>query len=222
LKHDDKKTGKFLNRTMAKGKLAFETDPTSAKKGAKKAEADFKLALANVKTVFGEAKAFRRFSAGDDKNPKGGWEKKTNRALMDVQLYTFANHERGVVTKNRDAIYDMAVDLMAENAEFADLVRHTISEKKRVIRRFRIWEDALSELLAEEDLGPRAYTSETREKLFAADPRCAICKQKIIDIDDAHVDHKKPYSKGGATVDENGALTHRWCNMSKGAAAGST
>lgn len=217
LKHDDKKTGKFLNRTMEKGKLAYEHDPSSAKKELKKAEADFKLALANVKTVFGEDKAFRRFSAGDENNHKGGWEKKINRALMDVQLYTFASYERGVITKNRDAIYDLAVEVMAENADFSDLIRHTISEKARVIRRFRIWEDALAGLLAGEGLGPRSYAIETKEKLYAADPKCSICKQKIVDIDDAHVDHKTPYAKGGPTSDDNAALAHRWCNMSKGA-----
>jgi rubredoxin len=217
LKHDDKNTGRFLNRTMEKEKLAYDTDPAKAKKAARKAEADFKLALANVKTVFGEGKAFRRFSAGDPKNPKGGWEKKINRALMDVELYTFSKYERGVVTKNRDAIYDLAVELMGENTEFADLIRHTISEKKRVIARFRIWEDALDQLLAEEDLGPRRYTADTRERLYEQDPKCAICGQRIVDIDDAHVDHVTPYVKGGATVDENAALTHRFCNMSKGA-----
>jgi rubredoxin len=221
LKHDDKKTGKFLNRTMEQGKLAYEADPSGAKKLAKTAEVDFKLALANVKTVFGEGKAFRRFSAGDEKNHAGGWEKKINRALMDVQLYTFANYERGVITRNRDAIYDLAVEVMAENSEFSDLIRHTISEKKRVVRRFRIWEDALAALLAGEDLGPRTYTSATRERLFAENPKCSICDQKIVDIDDAHVDHVTPYVKGGATVDENAALAHRWCNLSKGAAAAS-
>ena len=106
---------------------------------------------------------------------------------------------------------------MGEDAEFADLLRHTISENKRVVRRFRIWEDALAELLGDDDLGPRQFTMDTRDQLYADDPKCAICKQKIAVIEDAHVDHKLAYSKGGPTVDENAQLTHRYCNMSKGA-----
>ena len=216
LKHDDKKTGQFLNRTMKRGKLLFEEDAAAANKDAAKAEADFKLALNNVITVFGD-KAFRRFTPGDENSRKGAWEKRINKALMDVQLYSFSHYKRGVVTKNRDAIYDIAVELMAEDAEFADLIRHTISEKKRVIRRFRIWEDAMTELLGDEDLGPRQFTIDTRQHLFDASPKCAICKQKITVIEDAHVDHKIAYVKGGPTVDENAELTHRFCNMSKGA-----
>jgi hypothetical protein len=74
---------------------------------------------------------------------------------------------------------------MSEDREFVDLIRHTISEKKRVIRRFRIWEDAMSALLGDEDLGPRLFPRARKEELFAADPTCTICKQKIADIDDA-------------------------------------
>jgi rubredoxin len=215
LKHDDKKTGKFLNRTMKHGKLLFEEDPVAANRESKKAETDFKLALNNSLTVFGN-RAFRRFAPGDVENHKGGWEKRINKALMDVQLYSFTQYKRGVVTKNRDAIYDLAVELMGENPEFSDLIRHTISEKKRVIRRFRIWEDALAQLLGDEDLGPRQFTIDTREGLFKANPKCELCKQKITVIEDAHVDHKVAYVKGGPTVDENAELTHRFCNMSKG------
>lgn len=217
LKHDDKKTGEFLNRTMRRGKQLADNDPAAAKKEHKKAEADFKKALANTLTVFGADKAFRRFTAGDASDHKGGWEKRINKALMDVQLYAFTHYDRGVITKNRDAIYDMAVDLMAEDTEFSDLVRHTISEKKRVIRRFRLWEDALGGLLAEEDLGPRLFARGLKEKLFKKSAKCQICGQQIADIDDAHLDHRIAFTKGGKTVDENAALTHRWCNLNKGA-----
>jgi hypothetical protein len=220
LKHDDKNTVQFLNRTMHTGKLLCESNPTRAQKELKKTEADFKKALANILTVFGKEKAFRRFTAGNESNHRGSWEKRINKALMDVQLYVFTQYDRGVVTKNRDAIYELVVALMSEDAEFVDLIRHTISEKKRVIRRFRIWEDAMAELLSDEDLGPRLFPREKKENLFAADPTCVICSQSIVDIDDAHVDHKLANAKGGATVDENAALTHRYCNLSKGAGNG--
>lgn len=113
----------------------------------------------------------------------------------------------------------MTVGLMAEDPEFSDLIRHTISEKKRVIRRFQIWEQAMESLLGGQDLGPRHFTMATREALFNANPKCAICGQKVADIDDAHVDHTLAYVKGGPTTDDNASLTHRFCNLSKGAGA---
>ncbi len=220
LKHDDRNTVQFLNRTMNNGKLMCENSSTGAKKELKRAEADYKKALANVLTVFGRDKAFRRFTAGDEGNHKGAWEKRINKALMDVELYVFGQYDRGVITKNRDAIYETAVMIMSEDTEFVDLIRHTISQKKRVIRRFRIWEDAMAQLLGDEDLGPRLYPRDKKEQLFSADPTCTICKQKIVDIDDAHVDHKLASAKGGPTNDENASLTHRYCNLSKGAGNG--
>ena len=83
---------------MKRGKLLFEDDQAEAKREAKKAETDFKLALNNLFTVFGD-RAFRRFAPGNEKNHKGGWEKRVNKALMDVQLYTFSKYSRGVVTR---------------------------------------------------------------------------------------------------------------------------
>jgi hypothetical protein len=165
LKHDDRNTVQFLNRTMNNGRLMCEASSTGAKKELKGAEANFKKALANVLTVFGKDKAFRRFTTGDENNPKGSWEKRINKALMDVELYVFGQYDRGIITKNRDAIYELAVTIMSENLEFVDLIRHTISEKKRVIRRFRIWEDAMAELLGEDGLGPRLFPRDKKARV---------------------------------------------------------
>lgn len=216
LKHDDKKTGRFLNRTMERGAALAESDPAASAKEMKDSEADFKKALANVLTIFGD-KAFRRFTAGTESNPKGGWEKKVNRALMDVQLYVFSQYDKNVITRNRDALHERLLELMGEDGAFSDLIRHTISEKKRVIGRFRFFEDAVAEVLAEDDEERRLFSRKAKEALYKVSPTCSICGQKIADIDDAHVDHVQPYSKGGKTNSENAALAHRYCNMAKGA-----
>jgi rubredoxin len=216
LKHDDKKTGRFLNRQMGNGNRLSEANEKQWNKYRKGAETDFKNAIASAFTVFGD-KAFKRYVVGADADhPTGRWEKRNNKALMDVQLWGFTQYSRSTVTANRDLIYEMAVELMGENAEFADLLRHTISEKKRVIRRFRIWEDALAEALKGKDNGPRLFDRKLKEKLFKRDDTCTICEQRVVDIDDAHVDHVRSSIKGGATAEANAALAHRFCNMSKG------
>jgi len=208
LKHPDKKTKEFLNVQMELG--ANWKAPKY-----KKAKSAFKQAVASVWTVCGE-KAFKRFAPGDEDDPNGSWERTNNRALMDVQLYGFTKYPRGVVTQRADTIRERAVELMS-TAEFSDLIRHTISEQKRVERRFRLWLDMLEDVLGDSSQGPRLFSRAVKKELYQADHVCAECKQEIQSIDDAHVDHKLAYSKGGKTAKANAALAHRYCNLSKSA-----
>ncbi|MCZ2830782.1 DUF262 domain-containing protein [Modestobacter sp. VKM Ac-2986] len=204
--HPDKKTGQFLDKQMSLGSTYKEKDFRAAKR-------DFKQAVELARTVFGEH-ACRRFVAGTDKRTTGSWDAKVNRALMDVQLWGLGRYPKGVYVKNADAVREAAIELMSQ-PEFSDLVSHTISEFKRVERRFDLWKSMLDSVLAGSDQGPRTFSRVERELAFAADPVCAECGQKIQSIDDAHMDHKLAYSKGGKTDPSNGALTHRFCNLSK-------
>lgn len=45
---------------------------------------------------------------------------------------------------------------------------------------------------------------------------CALCGASL-ELDNCHVDHKIPVSRGGGNELENLQLTHRFCNQSKGA-----
>lgn len=45
---------------------------------------------------------------------------------------------------------------------------------------------------------------------------CGICKKKIDNFSEMHVDHIIPVSKGGETIPENIQLSHSFCNLSKG------
>ncbi len=204
--HPDKKTGQFLDRQMKRGE-------TQSAKDQKKSIKDFRTAVELAATVFGD-RACRRFVAGTEEAPTGKWDSKVNRALMDVQLWGFTRYPKGVFVKNADAVRDAAIELMS-TAEFGDLVRHTISEFKRVERRFDLWKTMLDDILSAEEQGPRLFSRKDKEAAFSADPTCAICGQKIQSIDDAHMDHKEPHSKGGKTTAENAGITHRYCNLSK-------
>ena len=48
------------------------------------------------------------------------------------------------------------------------------------------------------------------------DGKCKICGDEM-DLDEAHADHIKPWSKGGRTEEANCQVVHRWCNQNKGA-----
>jgi 5-methylcytosine-specific restriction endonuclease McrA len=45
---------------------------------------------------------------------------------------------------------------------------------------------------------------------------CHLCK-KVVSDKDLHFDHVIPLTKGGAHSHENIAVSHRWCNQTKGA-----
>ena len=62
---------------------------------------------------------------------------------------------------------------------------------------------------------PRCFDESVRRELFKRNPRCAICGNRIIKIEDSEVDHIIPFSKGGTTTLENAQLTHRTCNRVK-------
>ena len=46
--------------------------------------------------------------------------------------------------------------------------------------------------------------------------KCYICNKKVSKFSDAEFDHKRAYSKGGATNLKNVKIVHRQCNRLKG------
>lgn len=61
----------------------------------------------------------------------------------------------------------------------------------------------------------RCFSLKLKEDLYRNDSTCAICNQKIQNIDDAAIDHIEQYWKGGKTIPENARLTHRYYNMAR-------
>lgn len=54
-----------------------------------------------------------------------------------------------------------------------------------------------------------------QKMMFDADPHCSACGQQILQLGDAEVDHRVPYSEGGKTEPSNAQLLHRLCNRQK-------
>jgi hypothetical protein len=166
------------------------------------------------KETFGN-NAFRRFSPGkDDNNKDGSWvASRINMALFDVQMCGFVGYDLNQIMGHTDEIRERMLDLMYNDQEFSNAIEMKTSNTDQIKLRFKKWTDALESIVSSPS--PRNFSYNLKKQLFANDPTCAICHNRIMAIEDAEVDHKDPYSKGGPTTIDNAQLAHRYCNRHK-------
>jgi 5-methylcytosine-specific restriction endonuclease McrA len=181
---------------------------------AEKYRSDFSHAIDLSYSVFGE-NAFRRYSPGSARNPNGTWERAINKAVFDVIMFWFVRFEKRQIIERKDAIREMFIRLCGEDREFTDAITLGTADAGRVRTRFNKWGEALTSIVRTPSGERRLFSFQDKRNLFITDPTCAICKQQIETIDDSHIDHIHPYSKGGATEMINAQLVHRYCNLSK-------
>jgi hypothetical protein len=175
----------------------------------------FRNAVLITNTVFGEH-SFRRFYAGSAGAKNGKWEpKKFNVSLFDVCMVHFADADKNQVTRNRDLLHEGFIDLMTGDQEFITAIERSTSSKQAVHKRFDKWRQRMEAILKHDTPQGRLFTYEFREKLFLESDKCEICGNKITNLDDAAVDHVKQFWQGGTTTEDNGRLTHRYCNNAR-------
>jgi hypothetical protein len=198
----------FLNKEAEKNK-----DITSNE--AAELRAAFKNACQIIRSMFGEH-AFKRFYKGTEDDRDGRWEpKKFNASLYDILMYTFAKEDKNTVHQNLDSIREALLHLMTENQEFIDSIELSTSSVQAITKRFDLWRTALQEIIGIGKKEPRCFSREIKEALFKRNRTCALCNQRIEEIDDSAVDHIKQYWTGGKTIPENARLTHRFCNSAR-------
>jgi hypothetical protein len=177
--------------------------------------ARFKHCVELVSIVFGD-KAFRRFLPGDKKDVNGKWSvSRINMALFDIQMCAFANYTKNQIVPHADELREELLRLMAEDEQFIRSILLQTSGKDQMTIRFKTWLRTLDEIVGSPVSEPRSYSFAEKNALFNENPTCGICKQQILSIDDAEVDHITPYSKGGKTDLMNAQLAHRYCNRAK-------
>ncbi len=198
----------FLNREMRRYR---SVDQATASELTQLFAKSVKLTL----TVFG-GYAFRRFYPGTADDHSGRWEpQRLNMALYDAVMVGFTHYEMQQVVPRADAIRDGLIELMVEDAEFVDSINLGTSEKARLSTRILKWGSKLHTVLGAPGTHPRLFPPELKRQLFDASPICEICRQTILVLDDAHVDHIEQWHLGGQTVPENARLTHRYCNVAR-------
>ena len=199
---------KFLNTDMEKYQNIDEKDRTELNSA-------FKNTVTIIKSLL-DKHAFKRFYKGTDKNPNGYWEpKKFNASLYDILMYSFAREEKNKVYQNLDSIREALIDLMTNDQEFVDSIELSTSSVQAVTKRFDKWRLTLQDIIGIAQKEPRCFSLKLKEELYKNDSTCAICGQKIQNIDDAAIDHIEQYWKGGKTIPENARLTHRYCNWAR-------
>lgn len=154
--------------------------------------------------------------AGTDKNAVGSWEPTNfNASLYDILMYTLAREDKNVVYQNLDSIREALIYLMTESQEFIDAIELSTSSLQAVTKRFDVWRLALQDIIGIGKREPRCFSMQLKEELFKSNNTCAICGQKIQEIDDSAIDHIKQYWTGGKTIPENARLAHRYCNWAR-------
>jgi hypothetical protein len=186
------------------------------KEQAKEYEKRFEKCVNLCYSTFGE-NAFRRFKPGDStSNPHGNWTvSRINLALFDIQMCGFANYESSQVMNHTNDIRETMIDMMCNDDEFIQSIEIQTSNTKVLASRFKKWLNVLDSILADSPPNPRIFPYAIKKQLFSDDPTCKLCGNQIMAIEDAEVDHKIPYSKGGPTTIENAQLAHRYCNRHK-------
>lgn len=177
----------------------------------------FKQATDLSLSVFGK-NAFRRFFIGGEDHPNGQWDNRFIRALFDVVMWGFTKYDKRKIMEKSDAIREALIKLQIEDDRFKEAITYNTAGKFAVPYRFEAWEKQLNELLGEENAQKkeRLFSYDLKRQLFEKSSKCTLCKQTIQTMDDAEVDHIKPYSKGGDTDPSNAQLAHRYCNRAKG------
>jgi hypothetical protein len=175
----------------------------------------FKNTVSIIRSLLG-TNAFKRFHRGEEKNQNGYWEpKKFNASLYDILMYSFAREDKNKVFQNLDAIREAFIVLMTSDQEFIDAIELSTSSLQAVTKRFDKWRLTLQEIIGIGKKEPRCFSLKLKNDLFLKDPTCTICNNKILAIDDSHIDHIAQYWTGGRTIPENARLTHRYCNMAR-------
>lgn len=199
---------KFLNNDMERYRIISDKDALELRNA-------FKNTTTLIKYILGEH-AFKRFYSGNHSHPNGEWEKKKfNASLYDILMDSFARRDKNLTMRNLDSIREALIDLMTSDQQFIDSIELSTSSTQAIHMRFTKWQNILDSIYGSSKTEPRCFSSKIKEALFKSNTTCEICNQRILNIDDATVDHIEQYWTGGKTIPENARLTHRYCNNAR-------
>ncbi len=173
----------------------------------------FNTTIDIIKQVFGN----NAFCAYD--RQKGQFMNKFSGSIYDsivVACSMFDNHDLMV---HADEIRMQIEEIKKNNATYQDYTYAATGSKNRVVGRIMMIYNIIAQIVGKASDGgvERTFTNDIKYELWNDNYTCSYCGQKILEIDDAEVDHIKPFSKGGDTEISNAQLLHRHCNREKNA-----
>ena len=198
---------KFLNNDMEKYRDIKD-------KEVRELTVAFKKFVGITKSLFAEH-SFRRFERGDEDNPSGKWGP-FNTAIYDTFCYLgYKSIQKPKIIKNLDCIREAILHLMTEDEKFIDQISLATTDEAVVKSRHERFKKLIDEIVKTTRKEPRSFSKQLKEEMYKQDKTCRICQQEITHIDDAALDHKEQYWKGGKTVPQNARLAHRYCNCAR-------
>jgi hypothetical protein len=215
----------FYEKTFHKAKKGLksffneflETYQNAPEEKLKEFRNSFKRSMRACQTVFGD-KAFRLRRVYETKAQKGGeWTPRMNATIFQVLAVSMAEHDLGKITRSADRIREAYLDLISSDARWVEAVSQSTGDAAKIEYSFTTWNARLREAIGSEEGNDaqRLFTYQLKEELFAQDPTCSICEQKIHLINDSALDHHVQYWRGGQTVPANARLAHRQCNWQR-------
>lgn len=204
----------FLNDFMEKEATVFENyDSEKLKQEKENLCKLFKKSVDITIQVFGP-NSFKTCYLREDKNGnlKLNWGM-ISKSIFDLMMIGFVDYEMRDVIEHKDSIREAFIDILTNGDDF--LPSSNINGKKSLISRISKWRNELQQIIPYKN-EPRTFSYALKQELFVKNNKtCFKCGQRIESIEDAQIDHHKPYWQGGETIPENARLMHRFCNQSK-------
>ena len=136
--------------------------------------------------------------------------------LFEVVMCGFSKYKKNQIIPLSDVIREELIHIMGSNQSFTNSISGTgTTNVDKVTNRFKIWDEALQEIIGIPKTEDRLFSQEFKKKLFDQNPTCKICGNAILLLEDATVDHIDQYWRGGKTIEDNARLTHVYCNLSR-------
>jgi len=162
-----------------------------------------------IKQIFGET-AFCSYDRQNDKITKT-----FSGSIYDSLIIPCSFFDNHSLMVHANELREQFEATKRNNLQYQDYTYAATGSRSRVIGRIMLIYNLISNIVKNENT-KRVFDSNTKEYLWAnGNHVCAFCKQEILDINDAEVDHIIAYSKGGETIIENAQLLHRHCNRVK-------
>ena len=204
----------FLNRYME------EKREISDNENKEKTEL-FKKCVELCKVVFGDLTGHKWQAGGlggEEEDPNGFMQRGFNEGILDAQMCSFMDYSKHDIIPRAQVIKDAYINLISTDTSFIETVEKGTYDTKKTKARMEKWLRKLREVADYPTDDRRFYTFEEKKILFERKGGniCQICKNEIMDINDAHVDHIERFSEGGKTAIKNAQLTHEFCNLEKG------
>ena len=194
---------KTMNMYMQKNQNATNDEIETLKKL-------FNSKIDIVKQIFGN----NAFCAYDRQNNK--ITNKFSGSIYDSLMVSCSLFDNHTLMVHADELRNHFEDAKINNIEYQDYTYAGTGSKTRVIGRIMFIYNLFNDIIGNNNAQRRVFSADEKTELWNnGNHVCAYCNQKILDINDAEVDHVIAYSQGGETVIENAQLLHRHCNRKK-------